>query len=66
MPFLKGEFKCIGQNMALFEIKILTATLIKKYHIVTPDCMTPDVIDFTDHFIAVPKCEKCMIQFTPI
>ncbi|KAL1953223.1 hypothetical protein VTO42DRAFT_3365 [Malbranchea cinnamomea] len=66
VPFSKGQFNCIGQPMALFEMKILIATLVKKYHITTPDFMTPKVVDFEDYILAVPKCKKCLIRFTPI
>lgn len=66
MPFLKGQYNCIGQHMALFQMKILTATLIKKYDIETPACMTPEVIDFKDHILAVPQAEKCWIKFNPV
>lgn len=66
LPFSKGPYNCIGQQLALFQFRILIATLVKKYHISIDEKMTEGSLDFNEYFLAIPKCEKCLIKFTPV
>lgn len=66
MPFSKGPRNCIGQAMALFELRMLTATLVKRYNISVDDTMGGDDMEVTDHFLIIPKGQKCLLKFTPV
>ncbi|PGH35069.1 hypothetical protein GX50_02100 [[Emmonsia] crescens] len=66
MPFSKGPRNCIGQTMGLFEMKILIATLVKRFNISLDDTMRDDAMDITDHFLLIPKGDKCLLRFTPV
>ncbi|KAK2764961.1 hypothetical protein FQN54_008660 [Arachnomyces sp. PD_36] len=66
MPFSKGPRNCIGQAMALFEMKILTATLVKRYNITVDDAMSAHDMEIMDHFLIIPKGQECLLKFTPI
>ncbi|QSS50125.1 cytochrome P450 monooxygenase [Histoplasma capsulatum var. duboisii H88] len=66
MPFSKGPRNCMGRTMGLFEMKILIATLVRRFHISIDNTMRDDAMDITDHFLLIPKGDKCLLRFTPI
>jgi cytochrome P450 len=65
-PFNIGRYSCIGKNLALAEIRFVTALLISKYHV----SLAPgeDGVrvwkDMKDQFTAVPG--KLELVFSPI
>ncbi|KLJ09232.1 hypothetical protein EMPG_15340 [Blastomyces silverae] len=66
MPFSKGPRNCMGRTMGLFEMRILIATLVRRFNISVDDAMAADAMDITDHFLLIPKGEKCLLRFTPV
>jgi cytochrome P450 len=66
MPFSKGGRACIGQAMALLELRLTTATLIKRYVVTVNKDLNLADMDFVDHFEMIPKGEACLLDFMPV
>ena len=64
-PFGIGRYSCVGKNLALVEIRFITALLISKYDVsFAPEGDKMSVWnDMKDQFIAVPG--KLELIFTP-
>ncbi|KAJ4294979.1 hypothetical protein N0V90_006987 [Kalmusia sp. IMI 367209] len=65
-PFNIGRYSCIGKNLALAEIRFVTALLLSKYHVsLAPgEDGTRVWKDMKDQFTAVPG--KLELVFTPM
>lgn len=57
MPFTKGTRQCLGQSMAMFEMRIIIATFVKNYHLGISQKTKPEDMDFVDYFLMIPKGE---------
>jgi cytochrome P450 len=63
MPFSKGSRACIGKGLAIMELKLVVATVMKQYDVsIAPD-MKDDDMDMVDHFLIIPKGGKCHLLF---
>lgn len=62
MPFSKGARVCLGVNLAYMELKIITAVLLRKYHV---QVSNTDVMEIKGNFASFPKRE-CSLIFNPI
>ncbi|KAJ9609570.1 hypothetical protein H2200_005897 [Cladophialophora chaetospira] len=66
MPFSKGTRACLGKSLALMELKLITATLLKDFTVsLAPSC-TKESMVMTDHFLVIPKGGRCELIFSPI
>ena len=66
MPFSKGTRACLGKSLALMELKLITATLLRDFTVsLAPSC-TEDSMIMTDHFLVIPKGGKCELIFSPV
>jgi cytochrome P450 len=65
-PFSKGTRACLGKNLALVELKLVVATVIKQYRISLGDITKPGDMDMMGHFLAVPKSGNCDLVFNKI
>jgi cytochrome P450 len=66
MPFSKGTRACLGKNLAMMELKLVVATVVKQYKIALGDTMKPGDMDLKDHFLAVPKSGRRDLVFSEI
>ena len=66
MPFSKGPRGCIGQALALLEVRLTIATLIKRYVVTLNKAAKSADMDFVDHFAMIPKGKDCLLDFTPV
>jgi cytochrome P450 len=64
MPFSHGSRACLGKNLAIMELKMITAALIKSYEVTVSPTMNPADMAMKDHFLALPKGGKCDLIFT--
>lgn len=64
MPFSKGTRDCLGKNLALMEIKIFVAAIIKEYVVELSPTMSADAMRMTDRFLLVPKAGRCDLIFS--
>lgn len=65
MPFTKGARTCLGQSLALLELRITIATIVLKYDIRINEATTEQGLEMTDHFLLIPK-GRCLLDFTPM
>ncbi|EON65750.1 hypothetical protein W97_04989 [Coniosporium apollinis CBS 100218] len=63
LAFGKGTRNCLGQTMALMEMKLTTAALIKRFSVRLASPRTVDDMEMTDHFTLIPRGKKCLLVF---
>ncbi|KEF60630.1 uncharacterized protein A1O9_02191 [Exophiala aquamarina CBS 119918] len=64
MPFSSGTRACLGKNLAMMELKLITSTLIKQFDVSLAPDTTEGSMFVLDHFLAIPKSGKCNLIFT--
>ena len=64
MPFSSGTRACLGKSLAMMELKLITATLVRQFDVQVAPGTTEDSMAMTDHFLAIPKSGKCDLIFT--
>lgn len=65
MPFSKGTRACLGKNLAMIELKLITAAMIKSFKISPAPATTVESMSIQDHFLLIPKEGKCDLLFEP-
>lgn len=65
MPFSKGSRACLGKGLAMMELKLITAALLRYYETSLSPTATEDCMTMTDHFLVLPKGGKCELVFSP-
>jgi len=63
IPFSKGSRACVGKNLAMMELKLITARLIRKFKCTTAPPTTDDSMATIDHFLLIPVGGKCELIF---
>lgn len=66
MPFSSGTRACLGKNLAMMELKLITSTLIKQFDVRAAPDTTEDSMSILDHFLAIPKSGKCNLILTKL
>lgn len=64
MPFSHGSRACLGKSLAIMELKMITASLLKTYEVTVSPTLTIDDMTMKDHFLGLPKGGKCDLVFT--
>ena len=63
MPFSKGTRACLGKNLAMIELKIITAIIVKSFEVSPAPGTTEQTMAMTDHFLLIPAAGKCDLIF---
>ena len=63
MPFSRGTRACLGKSLAIMELKLPTATLVRDLLVELAPSATEDCMAMTDHFLVQPKGGKCELIF---
>ncbi|KAH8804408.1 cytochrome P450 [Xylogone sp. PMI_703] len=66
MPFSKGTRACLGKNLAMMELKLVVAAVVKQFKIEVADSMKPGDMDMKDHFLTLPACGRCDLVFSKL
>ena len=66
MPFSRGTRACLGKNLAMFELKSITAALLARYTVRSGPDTNEDSMAMVDHFLTMPKAGKCDLVFEAI
>lgn len=64
MPFSVGTRACLGKSLAMMDLKMICATLLRRYNVSLAPRTTEDTMTMTDHFLVIPKGGKCELIFT--
>ena len=59
LPFSFGPRACIGRNLALMDIPVIVATVVRRYDFVLEDASKPDVLPVQEGFLRKP--EHCRV-----
>ena len=59
----KGQRVCMGKPIAMMELKVTTAALMKKRMVELESEETVDDMEMRDHFVLMAKGGKCMLKF---
>ena len=60
----KGTRVCLGQHMAMMEIKILLARMVDRFGVELAGPKTHEEMEMTDHFTLIPKGKRCSLVFS--
>jgi cytochrome P450 len=66
MPFSQGSRACLGKSLAIMELKMITASLIKYFDVGVSPTQTDDGMTMKDHFLVLPKGGKCDLVFSRV
>ena len=62
----KGQRACLGKTVAILEMKIGIAALVKRYFVELGSRTTDDDMEMTDHNVLIPKGGKCMLLLSKV
>ena len=66
MPFSKGTRACLGKNLAMMELKLLTASLARRFECAAAPSTMDKSMATKDHFLLVPVGGKCELIFREV
>ncbi|KAL9124198.1 MAG: hypothetical protein Q9217_006452, partial [Psora testacea] len=61
--FSKGSRACLGQYVAIMELKFVVSALINQWRVAVATETTADVMRQTDYFLAFPRYRACWLVF---
>ena len=66
MPFSKGTRACLGRNLAMMELRQVTAAVLQRYVVTAARTTTSESMEMRDHFLVIPKAGKCELIFNAL
>lgn len=64
--FSKGSRACLGQYVALMELKLVIASLVRGWSVIVASETTEAVMRQQDYFLAFPKERVCWLRFEKV
>jgi cytochrome P450 len=64
--FGKGIRSCLGRRLATMEIKCALAAIVRRYKIEIGSSTTDRDMEMIDHFVLIPKGQKCVLRLTQL
>lgn len=66
MPFSKGPRACLGKNLAIMELKLITSQLVRRFEFAPAHSTTEESMAPKDHFLLIPVGGKCELIFREV
>ncbi|KAJ9606301.1 hypothetical protein H2200_009262 [Cladophialophora chaetospira] len=64
--FGKGARSCLGRTLATMEIKLTLVAIVQRYHVEIGSATTDKDMEMIDHFVLIPKGQKCVLKLTRV
>lgn len=58
----KGQRSCLGKQLAMMELKLVTATLMRNFCVELGSDTTDSDMEMTDHFTLIAKGKRCILK----
>ncbi|KAJ2981767.1 hypothetical protein NQ176_g1826 [Zarea fungicola] len=58
----KGQRSCLGKQLAMMELKLVTAALMRNFCVELGSDTTDSDMEMTDHFTLIAKGKKCILK----
>jgi cytochrome P450 len=62
----KGQRACMGRPIAIMELKIATASIMRDFSVQLGSSSTDIDMEMTDHFVLMAKGGKCILSFNNV
>lgn len=66
MLFGKGVRACLGRRLAIMEIKYAVMAVVRRYHVDIGSPTTNEDMEMLDHFVIIPKGQRCVLRLTRV
>lgn len=66
MPFSKGTRACLGKNLAMIELKLITANIARRFSWTPASTTTETSMATLDFFLLSPAGGKCELVFREV
>lgn len=66
ITFSKGSRACLGQYVAVMELKLVVASLVNGWNVSVATETTEAVMMQQDYFLAFPKGRVCWLRFEAV
>lgn len=66
MPFSKGTRACLGKNLAMIELKLITAQLVRRFEWTAAPNTNKDTMAMMDFFLLIPVGGRCDLIFREV
>ena len=66
MVWGRGQRACLGKTMAMMELRIGTAAILKQFSVALASAKTVEDMEMTDHFTMIPKGMSCQLIFNKV
>ncbi|KEF58613.1 uncharacterized protein A1O9_06539 [Exophiala aquamarina CBS 119918] len=64
--FGKGARSCLGRRIAIMEIKCALTAVSRRYKVDIGSETTDDDMQMIDHFVLIPKGQRCVLKITKL
>ena len=62
----KGQRSCMGRPIAMMELKIATAAIMRDFSVQLGSSITNSDMEMRDHFVLMAKGGQCALSFSSV